>query len=73
MKRAVGVGDILYGFCQGFFGRDSYGEKTIEAIGRDWVVVREDDEPIIAVFSPGWQLDKMNELLSEWSDHVAKW
>lgn len=35
------VGDVLYGFCQGEFGRDSYGDKTVEAIGSDWVLVRE--------------------------------
>lgn len=35
------VGDTLYGFCGGHFGRDSYGEKYVEAIGPDWVVARE--------------------------------
>lgn len=35
------VGDVLYGYCQGYFGRDSYGEKTVLAIGPDWVVVSE--------------------------------
>jgi hypothetical protein len=34
------VGDILYGFCGGEFGRDSYGDKRVEAIGSDWVIVR---------------------------------
>lgn len=37
------VGDTLFGFCSGYFGRNSYGPKTIEAIGADWVVVREED------------------------------
>ena len=35
------VGDVLYGFCHGTFGRDSYGEKTVIAIGPDWVLVSE--------------------------------
>lgn len=39
------VGDILYGFCGGSFGRDSYEDKRVEAIGADWVVVREDGYP----------------------------
>lgn len=39
-KRPLRVGDILYGFCGGEFGRDSYGDKRVEAIGADWVVVR---------------------------------
>lgn len=35
------VGQVLYGYCNGKFGRDSYGDKRVEAIGADWVVVRE--------------------------------
>lgn len=35
------IGDILTGFCEGFFGRDSYGQKIVVAVGRDWVVVKE--------------------------------
>lgn len=34
------VGDVLYGFCGGWFGRDSYDDKRVEARGRDWVVCR---------------------------------
>lgn len=34
------IGDMLYGFCGGAFGRDSYGDKRVEAIGADWVVCR---------------------------------
>jgi hypothetical protein len=36
------VGDVLYGFCGGYFGRDSYNDKRVEAVGADWVVARED-------------------------------
>lgn len=43
------VGDVLgsdaephmEGFCGGYFGRDSYDPKRVEAIGADWVVARE--------------------------------
>lgn len=34
------VGDVLDGFCGGVFGRDSYEDKRVEAIGTDWVVAR---------------------------------
>ena len=34
------VGDMLYGFCGGAFGRDVYHDKRVEAIGADWVVCR---------------------------------
>ncbi|UDL16336.1 hypothetical protein SEA_ZOOMAN_52 [Microbacterium phage Zooman] len=57
-------GTKLYGYCNGYFGRDSYGDKTVlasgEASGKVWVVV--DDEyfgPILGSdFNPdlviGW-------------------
>ena len=35
------VGAVLHGFCGGHFGRDSYRDKRIEAVGADWVVARE--------------------------------
>jgi hypothetical protein len=34
------VGQLLKGFCGGCFGRDSYEDKRVEAIGTDWVIVR---------------------------------
>lgn len=37
------IGQKLYGYCGGVFGRDSYDNKHVEAVGIDWVVVREDD------------------------------
>lgn len=36
------VGDTLYGYCGGAFGRDSYEDKTVLHIGHDYVVVRSD-------------------------------
>lgn len=36
----VRVGTVLYGFCSGHFGRNSYDDKRVEAIGADWVVAR---------------------------------
>lgn len=44
MTTPLRVGDILYGFCGGRFGRDSYTDKRVEAIGSDWVVAREQRE-----------------------------
>jgi len=34
------VGTMLYGYCGGNFSRDSYEDKRVEALGSDWVVVR---------------------------------
>ena len=38
--RPLAIGDRLHGFCQGYFGRDSYNCKIVEARGVDWVVFR---------------------------------
>lgn len=49
-------GDVLEGFCGGHFGRDSYADKRIEAIGADWVVARTASGHVaVATFSPGYR------------------
>ena len=35
------IGQVLYGYCGGYFGRDSYGNKRIEGVGIDWIVCRD--------------------------------
>ena len=35
------IGEVLKGFCNGYFGRDSYEDKRVEAFGKDWVVCRD--------------------------------
>lgn len=57
------IGRTLKGFCNGYFGRDSYGDKVIEAEGSDWVVIRENRIPKIAIFN-----DENNKIkmLNEW-------
>jgi len=48
------VGDLLTGYCAGAFGRDSYGDKRVEAVGADWVVVREDGDPNLYTGPPDY-------------------
>lgn len=38
----IRIGTIIPGYCQGVFGRDSYEDKRVEAIGADWIVCRDD-------------------------------
>lgn len=40
-SRPLLVGQVLYGYCCGAFGRDSYPDKRVEGAGADWVVARE--------------------------------
>lgn len=46
------VGDVLDGYCAGYFGRDSYGEKIVMALGETWVTVREGKHAITANCDP---------------------
>lgn len=57
------VGRVIHGYCNGYFGRDSYHDKRIEAEGYDWVVVREDGEPNFCYLDP----KEKQELLDKWS------
>lgn len=58
----VKVGDTLYGFCNGYFGRDSYGDKRVVGIGQDggirWIVAREGKW---LVFAEGFSKDQLKE------------
>lgn len=40
-RQAFKEGMILYGYCCGFFGRDSYGDKVITQINSNVIVVEE--------------------------------
>jgi hypothetical protein len=64
-KAGIFVGTRLHGFCGGYFGRDSYGEKVVEAVGSDWIVVREEDgTPNWAYVFDGWPTQ---EEMLEWT------
>jgi hypothetical protein len=34
------IGDVLHGFCNGYFGRDDYSCKRVEVVAADYVVLR---------------------------------
>lgn len=34
------IGDVLHGFCNGYFGRDDYDCKRVEIVAADYVVLR---------------------------------
>ena len=46
----LAVGTVLKGYCGGWFDRDDYDDKRVEAVGVDWIVARYIDggEPIFA-------------------------
>lgn len=53
MNAPLRVGDVLYGFCGGYFGSDSYSDKRVEVIGADYVVARNTaGQPEFALVNP---------------------
>ena len=61
------VGRMIYGFCNGYFGRDSYRNKRIEAEGIDWVVARPLDSEAHPQFVSFASVEEKDELLVKWS------
>jgi hypothetical protein len=59
------IGQLLYGFCGGVFGRDGYGRKRIEAFGADWVVARGDGNELF--FATWNSTEEMVKELAEYS------
>jgi len=65
-NKMILVGQIIYGYCEGYFGRDSYGEKIIEAIGANWIVARDIDNRTVSFATFDTQ-DEMIECIKKWS------
>jgi hypothetical protein len=56
------VGDRIHGFASGYFGRDSYACRTVEAVGPDWVLTRNDrDEVEVTQDRSGRELEWLYE------------
>lgn len=63
----MNIGRLLYGYCNGYFSRDSYYTKRIEAEGIDWIVAREVDETASPEFASFKQPEDKQALIEEWS------
>jgi hypothetical protein len=59
------VGIKIYGFCNGYFGRDSYDDKLIIASGEDWIVAK--NESGVNEFASFESVDEMQTLIEKWS------
>ena len=85
MKPALAVGMVFLGYCGGYFGRDAYGEKRVEAFGADWVVVRGGLGRKSVYFATFKSTDDMQKCVEEFleenkaltpeaeSDHYPEW
>jgi hypothetical protein len=64
----INIGRVIYGLCNGFFGRNSYDNKRIEAEGIDWIMAREmepDAKPEFAIFE---NMQSKQRYIDEWAD-----
>lgn len=62
------IGIKIYGYCNGYFGRDSYEDKTIIASGEDWVVAK--TEGGYKEFASFDNMESMKLLIKEWSTNA---
>jgi hypothetical protein len=69
MVEVLRVGTVLFGFCGGWFGRDSYDDKRVEAIGVDWVVARHlgDGSAVFAQVDPDLLVPYSRPEAEEWT------
>lgn len=58
------IGDLISGYCGGFFGRDGYGRKRIEGVGSDWIVARHEDGHVL--FASFKSTDERDKEVDNW-------
>jgi hypothetical protein len=65
MSNIPRVGERFNSYCNGMFGRDEYGEKRVEAVGCDWIMVRtENNYPVVGYFRGG--LEAAIDMFESW-------
>ena len=66
---ALRVGLKLHGYCDGYFGRNSYSDKRVEAFGADWIVAREENGlPVFANVEP----TRIDESVARWAKGASE-
>lgn len=63
------VGKTIYGYCGGFFRRDSYGDKIIVGEGENWIVVKENIAGVDILQLGAFSNEKIkNRFIKEWEN-----
>ncbi len=73
MVRPLTVGDMIHGHIGGWFGRDFYECARVEAIGYDWVVVRNDHGRSFATSVAPDRASVLRTELIESRDRFDRW
>lgn len=73
MVRPIAVGDMVHGHLGGWLGRDWYGCARIEALGADWVVVRDEAGKAFATATRGDGMNHLHRELVRSRDNFELW
>jgi hypothetical protein len=68
MKRLFEVGDCVYGYCGGHFGRDSYSDKICILSTDNYAVFHCIDTETAEVFNYAHEGNISEEMLAEWKN-----
>lgn len=60
------IGETFYGYCNGYFGRDSYEDKTVVYAGRNYLLCEDEyKHPHLAVFQDESN-NEITRLIESW-------
>lgn len=62
------VGNKLYGYCNGFFGRDSYREKIVVFAGKHYIVCEDASGDVYVASFKGYSEDEISEFINSWRE-----
>ena len=64
----MNIGTKIFGYCEGYFGRDDYSDKIIILEGRTWIVCAYLDSDSDAVTCVNFDSEEeKNECIKKWS------
>lgn len=68
MKKPFEVGDRIYGYCNGFFGRDCYTNKICVMVNDRYAIFEDIEDGIARVinFSPEEESKQFYDWTQEW-------
>ena len=73
MHKLFNIGDILYGFCDGFFGRDDYDTKLCVTVTSKYAVFQYTDGEYLGNATVLNNPDRLSsELITEWKQEFKE-
>lgn len=66
------IGRIIYGYCEWFFGRDSYDDKMIIGEWYDWIVVQEQWDNWYKSFTTFKNTQSKQQHIDDWANRKSE-